>query len=74
MENVEIGFSRKSTCNGLERKTERNGVGRSIVYREGEQTGEEVADAQAERGIPEEDVRACDSTTDFAGGFGCGRS
>lgn len=29
---------------------------------------------QAERGIPEEDVHARDSTTDFAGGFGCGRS
>lgn len=28
---------------------------------------------QAERGIPEEDVRACDSTTDFAAGLGCGR-
>lgn len=29
---------------------------------------------QAERGIPEEDVRVCNTTTDFAGGFGCGRS
>lgn len=29
---------------------------------------------QTERGIPEEDVRVRDSTTDFAGGSGCGRS